>query len=88
MYHYNYAFVICFVSAMNSKLNLENLEKHSKGTKVIIIYRIVNNLVTIPAVVLIQTMSIRGNLILVPYARTIMYNNIIFPRHHLHLEHS
>ena len=43
------------------------------------VYRIVYSLVAIPTVVLIPTMSIRGNLFLVPYARTVTYQKSFFP---------
>ena len=66
------------VSAMINKLNLKSQEKYWKVAKALMMYRIVNHLVAIPTVVYIPTMSIRGNLYLVAYARTIMYQKSLY----------
>ena len=64
---------------MINQLGWESLQQRRKQDKVIMMYRIVYRLVAIPTVVLIHTMSIRGNLFLVPYARTVTYQKSLFP---------
>ena len=67
------------VSAMINQLGRESLQQRRKQAKAIVMYRIVYRLVAIPTVVLIPTMSIRGNLFLIPYARTVTYQKSFFP---------
>ena len=67
------------VSAMINQLDWESLQQRRKQAKAVMIYRIVYRLVAIQTVVLIPTMSIRGKLFLVPYARTVTYQKSFSP---------
>ena len=65
------------VSAKLNQLGWESLQQWRK--QAVMMYRIVYRLVAIPTGVLIPTMSIRGHLFLVPYARTVTDQKSFFP---------
>ena len=65
------------VSAIIRPLNRDSLEIRKKHAKVVM-YRIMYRLAAIPTVVLIPTVSVRGNMYLVPYTRTVVYQKSFF----------
>ena len=67
------------VSPVIRQLNWDSLEMRRKQAIVVVMYWIVYRLAAIPTVVLVPTMSIRRNMYLVPYARSVIYQRSFFP---------
>ena len=69
------------VSTMLNQLQWTTLQERRAQAKACMMYRVVNQLIDIPSRILVPTISPRGNNItfLVPYARTIIYQQSFFP---------
>ena len=69
------------VTIMLQQLQWSTLQERRAQAKGIMVYRIVNSLVDIPADQLIPTISVRGHNMrfMVPFARTLVYQRSFFP---------
>ena len=69
------------VTSMLNKLQWQTLQERRAQAKVVLLYRIVHQLVAIPAPMLVQPVSVRNlhHQFLVPFARTTTYQHSFFP---------